>query len=228
MERRLPREYAGYQDHEAELRRMSAPELIAEIQDGPPARRLCALSVIDLSQVEPRIIEDWIRTLPDAEANELAGAIPVQRPHARCEEDVRWVEVARMGYEARRLPTFLVMLFSSMEALESRGCQEAIQEWERIGDWLGDVYDRIMATGDTVAREDISLFVFENYLSNAALFEAFCGMIVRHEQLARDVSINPAIYLAELDEAHQRLALEEAAANGGLPLEESWATLRGF
>src|SRR5690606_39289891 len=36
---------------------------------------------------------------PDAEANELAGAIPAQRPHASCADDLRWVEVARLGYE---------------------------------------------------------------------------------------------------------------------------------
>lgn len=228
MERRLPPEYAGWQEHEAELRRMSTVELVSEVQDGPPQRRLCALSVIDLAGVEPRIIEDWIRTLPDAEANELAGAIPVQRPHASCDEDVRWVEVARMGYEARRLPTFLVMLFSSLEALDARDCPQAAGEWERIGDWLGDVYDRIMADGQLDARDDISLFVFENYLSNPAMFEAFCGMIVRHEQLARDVSINPSLYLSELDEANQRMALQEAAANGGIPFDQSWSGLRGF
>ncbi len=207
---------------------MSTPELIAEIQDGAPARRLAALSVIDLAGVEMRYIEDWIRTLPDAEANELAGAIPVQRPHSSCAEDVRWVEVARLGYEARRLPTFLVMLFSSLEALDSRECPQGAGEWERIGDWLGDVYDRIMQSDDGDARDDISLFVFENYLANNAIFESFCGMIVRHEALALDVSANPSLYLAELDEAHQRLALEEAAANGGIPLDQSWATLRGF
>ena len=228
MERRLPAEYSGWQEHEAELRRMSTVELVSEVQDGPPQRRLCALSVIDLAGVEPRIIEDWIRTLPDAEANELAGAIPVQRPHASCDEDVRWVEVARMGYEARRLPTFLVMLFSSLEALDARDCPQSAGEWERIGDWLGDVYDRIMADGQLDARDDISLFVFENYLANPAIFEAFCGMIVRHEQLARDVSTNPSLYLAELDEANQVFALREAAANGGIPFEQSWSALRGF
>ncbi len=227
MDRRLPPQYAGYQEHEAQLRRMSTPELIAEIQDGAPARRLAALSVIDLAGVEMRYIEDWIRTLPDAEANELAGAIPVQRPHSSCAEDVRWVEVARLGYEARRLPTFLVMLFSSLEALDARECPQGAGEWERIGDWLGDVYDRIMRSDDDDARDDISLFVFENYLDNNAIFESFCGMIVRHEALALEVSANPSLYLAELDEAHQRLALEEAAANGGIPLDQSWATLRG-
>ena len=113
MERRLPAEYTGWQDHESAFRRMTTPELVHEIQDGSPERRLAALSVIDLSEVAPPTIEDWIRTLPDAEANELAGAIPAQRPHASCEEDVRWVDVARLGYEQRRLPTFLVMLFSS-------------------------------------------------------------------------------------------------------------------
>ncbi len=224
-QRRLPPEYTGWQDFEAPFRRMSTPELVQEIQDGSPERRLAALSVIDLAEVALPTIEDWIRTLPDAEANELAGAIPVQRPHANCAEDVRWVDVARMGYEQRRLPTFLVMLFSSMEALDARGCEEGAQEWERIGDWLGDIYDRVIAAGDDEARDDISLFVLENYLGQLPMFEAFCGMIVRHEHLAREVSMNPALFLSRLDESQQRLALEEAAANGGLPIEESWRTL---
>ena len=129
MKRRLPPEYDGWQDHESAFRRMTTPELVQEIQDGSPERRLAALSVIDLAGVAPPTIEDWIRTLPDAEANELAGAIPVQRAHAGCAEDVRWIGVARLGYEQRRLPTFLVMLFSSLEALDSRGCSEAPGEW---------------------------------------------------------------------------------------------------
>jgi hypothetical protein len=228
MERRLPEQYAGWQAHEPALRRMTTPELIAEIQDGPPERRLAALSVIDLAEVDLRIIEDWIRTLPDTEANELAGAIPAQRPHATCSEDLRWIEVARLGYEARRLPTFLIMLFSSLEALETRDCPEAAQEWERIGDWLGDVYDRLVSANDGDALEDISLFVFENYLGREAIFESFCGMIVRHEVLAQEVSANPSLYLADLGEARQRLALEEAAANGGLSFRDAWANLRGF
>jgi len=228
MERRLPEQYAGWQAHEPALRRMTTPELVAEIQDGPPDRRLAALSVIDLGEVDLPIIEDWIRTLADTEANELAGAIPAQRPHATCSEDSRWIEVARLGYEARRLPTFLVMLFSSLEALEARDCPETAQEWERIGDWLGDVYDRLVAANEGDALEDISLFVFENYLAREAIFEAFCGMIVRHEVLAREVSANPSLYLADLGEARQRLALEEASSNGGLNFREAWSNLRGF
>jgi hypothetical protein len=226
MERRLPAEYTGWQAHEAAFRRLSTPELVHEIQDGSPERRLAALSVIDLSGVEPSTIEDWIRTLPDAEANELAGAIPVQRPHSSCQEDARWVEVARLGFEHRRLPTFLVMLFSSLEALDSRNCSEAPGEWERVGDWLGDVYDRIVQSGDEDARADIGLFVFENYLRQPAIFEAFCGMIVRNEALAMEVSTNPALYLSQLDEAQQRLALEEAAANGGVSFHQAWEALQ--
>ncbi len=205
---------------------MTTPELVTEIQDGPPHRRLAALSVIDLTDVAPSTIEDWIRTLPDPEANELAGAIPAQRPHSSCAEDVRWVDVARLGYEARRLPTFLVMLFSSLEALDARECNEAPGEWERIGDWLGDVYDRIVAAGEDEARDDISLFVFENYLAQPAMFEAFCGMVVRHDSLARELTVNPAVYLSQLDDARQRFALEEAAANGGLPFDVAWKTLK--
>lgn len=226
MERRLPAEYTGWQAHESAFRRLSTPELVQEIQDGSPERRLAALSVIDLAGVAPSTIEDWIRTLPDAEANELAGAIPVQRPHSNCQEDARWVEVARLGFEHRRLPTFLVMLFSSLEALESRACPEAPGEWERVGDWLGDVYDRIVDRGEEEARGDIGLFVFENYLRQPAIFEAFTGMIVRHEALAMEVSANPALYLSQVDEAQQRLALEEAAANGGISFEQAWEALQ--
>ncbi|MBI2765337.1 MAG: hypothetical protein HYX53_05410 [Chloroflexi bacterium] len=227
MERRLPAQYTGWQEHEPALRRLSTPELVLEIQDGPPARRIAALSVIDLSDVEPQTIEDWIRTLPDPEANELAGAIPAQRPNAGCHEDLRWVEVARLGYERRRLPTFLVMLFSSLEALESRGCAEAPAAWERISDWLGDVYDRAAARDDEEALEDISLFVFENYLTRDAMFEAFCGLLVRHERLALLVSTNPSLLLGDLPEAKQRAALEEAGRSGGLPFRDSWEALNG-
>ncbi|MCC6381551.1 MAG: hypothetical protein IT304_03535, partial [Dehalococcoidia bacterium] len=186
-ERRLPLQYDGWQAHEAELRRMTTPELVAEIQDGPPDRRLAALAVIDLSEVAQETIEDWIRTLPDAEANELAGAIPAQRPHAGCREDLRWVAVGRLGFERRRLPTFLVMLFSSLEAMEARGCPETPAVWEETADWLGAVYDQFAEAGARDALEDISLFVLESYLDRDAVFEAFCGMLARHEELARQV-----------------------------------------
>lgn len=207
---------------------MTTAELVAEIQDGPPPRRLAALSVIDPTAVDQQVLEDWIRTLPDAEANELAGAIAARQPNASCAEEVRWIEVAQIGYEARHLPTFLVLLFSSLEGLEARGCLEAAQEWERIGDWLGEAYDRIADAGDDDALDDIGLFVLENYLRRAPVFEAFCGMIVRHEHLARQVSANPQVYLADLDEPQQLLALEEAAANGGVSFREAWSNLHGL
>lgn len=227
MERRLPSEYDGWQQHEPAFRRLSTHELVSEIQDGSPDRRLAALSVIDLSEVPPATVQDWIRTLPDAEANELAGAIPAQRVHGSCRDDFRWVEVARLGYEARRLPTFLVMLFSSLEALESRGCPETAGTWESVSDWLGEVYDQLQKARDEEALSDISLFVFENYLDRDALFEAFCGMVVRHEELALRVSSNPSLLLPDLPPDRQRLVLEECAANGGRPLTESWAALHG-
>jgi hypothetical protein len=226
MDRRLPPEYEDWQSHELAFRRMTTPELVVEIQDGPPARRLAALSVIDLTEVAPDTIADWIRALPDAEANELAGAIPAQRPRASCGEDLRWVEVARLGYERRRLPTFLVMLFSSLEAMEARGCPETQLAWQNIGDWLGEVYDRLAKAGDEDAMGDISLFVFENYLDRSAIFESFCGLICRHEDLAREVSSNPSIFLACLSEEEQRMALLEAESAGGLPFSHSWAALR--
>ena len=207
---------------------MTTPELIAEVQDGPPDRRLAALSVIDLSEVDQTQIEDWIRVLPDPEVNELAGAIPAQRVHSGCNDDLRWVEVARLGYERRHLPTFLVMLFSSLDALEARACPGSPKAWSEVGDWLGEVYDQLSGTRDQESLDDISLFVFENYLDREAIYDAFCGAVVRHEDLAKKVSANPSLLLAELPEQKQRHALKEAETGGGLPLEESWAALYGY
>src|SRR5688572_30364498 len=154
VERRLPFQYQGWQSHEPVLRRMSTPELIAEVQDGPPDRRLAALSVIDLSEVDQSQIEDWIRVLPDPEVNELAGAIPAQRMHSSCDDDLRWVEVARLGYDRRHLPTFLVMLFSSLEALEMRVCPGGPKAWGEVGHWLGEVYDQLSGSSDQQSLDD--------------------------------------------------------------------------
>ena len=228
VERRLPKHYEGYQQYEAPFRRLSAAELVAEIQDGPPERRLAALSVIDLREVEMSQIEDWIRVLPDAEVNELAGAIPSQRPHSTCADEVRWAEVARMGYGKRRLPTFLVMLFSSLEALESRECPGSQGAWDGVGEWLGTVYDDLVRAGDHASIDDISLFVFENYLDRPAIFDAFCAAVARHEELAKRVSANPSLLLAELPPDSQRFALQQAESAGGLAFEESWAALHGL
>lgn len=227
MERRLPTQYEGWQAHEARMRRMTTPELVAEIQDGSPDRRLAALSVINLASVDPAVVRDWVRTLPDAEANELAGAIPVLSPDGSCDEDARWCALAREGYETRRLPTFLVVLMASLEAMEARGCAAAAAEWERTADWLGDMFDRLSSEGDDDTLNDILLFVFENYLDRDAMFECFCGAIVRHEWFAAEVSANPSVYLAGLPADRQRRALLEAAQAGGLPFEVSWPNLRG-
>lgn len=207
---------------------MTTPELVNEVQDGSPERRLAALSVIDLTEVAPTTIEDWIRTLPDAEANELAGAIPAQRPHATCSDDLRWVEVARLGYEQRRLPTFLVMLFSSLEAMEARQCEQAEHAWERIGDWLGDVYDMLSSVGDEEALDDISLFVFENYLGRQPVFLTFCDLLSRNQRLALQVSTNPGLLLSDLPSDRQRDALIEAERGGGLSFRQSWEALSRF
>ncbi len=227
MERRLPAQYTGWDAHERAFRHLSTSELVIEIQDGPPERRLAALSVIDLGEVPPMTIEDWVRTLPDTEANELAGAIPAQRPHSSCNEDLRWARVAQLGYAQRRLPTFLVMLFSSLEALETRNCPEAAAVWENVADWLGEVYDRLEAADDVEALEDLSLFVFENYLDRGAIFEAFCGLLASHRTLALKVSTNAWIYLGGLAEPLQRAALEEAERGGGIPWREAWRALQG-
>ena len=197
-----------------------------EIQDGSPDRRLAALSVIDLADVAQSTIEDWVRTLPDAEANELAGAIPAQRHHADCSEEMRWMRVARLGYEHRRLPTFLVMLMSSLEAVESKGCPEAAQAWTETAGWLGATYDRLVANTADDCIDDLSLFVFECYLDREPLFQEFCQLIRRHGALAWDVSANPSLLLGALPESRQRAALIEAERGGGLPFAESWAALR--
>lgn len=227
MTRRLPAQYEGWEGHERAFRRLQTAELVREVQDGPPDRRLAALSVIDLADVPLATIEDWIGNLPDPEANELAGAIPAQRPHASCKEDLHWVDIAALGYAKRRLPTFLVMLFSSLESVEARGCAESATAWERTADWLGSIYDLLDDEDDLEAIEDISLFVFENYLDRAAVFEAFCALLAKHRPLALAVSANPLKFLGDLDEPHQRVALEEAARGGGLPFWDSWSALQG-
>ncbi|HEY5475888.1 MAG TPA: hypothetical protein VIK11_04145 [Tepidiformaceae bacterium] len=227
MTRRIPPEYRGWEGLQPGFRRLTTTELIAEVQDGAPLRRLAALSVINLHEVPQTTIEDWIRTLPDTEANELAGAIPVQRGDASCHEGSRWVDVALLGYEQRRLPTFLVMLFSTLEVLEARRCPEAAGAWERVADWLGVAYDRLVAAEDHQALADVSLFVFENYLDRDAVFEAFCGLIARHLALAMTVSLDPRHLLRELPEAQQRFALREAELAGGLPFNVSWPGLQG-
>ena len=191
-ERNLPPQYAGWEALEREARRMSTADLVHEIEDGAPERRLAALSAIDLSSVDRGTIEDWIRTLPDAEVNELAGAIPALRHAASCRELIKWAGVARFGYDRRRTPTFLVMLFSCLEGLEARNCAEAPTAWERAADWLAGVSDALAAAGDHGAFEDLSLFVFEIYLDRVPIFEAFCATVARHQQFALKVSANPA------------------------------------
>ncbi|MBE7517744.1 MAG: hypothetical protein HS107_00685 [Thermoflexaceae bacterium] len=228
MDRRLPAEYDGWQVFEAGFRRMTTPELVQEIQDGSPERRLAALSVIDLAEVAPETLEDWVRHLPAAEAHELAGAIPAQRPGSSCDEDRRWVDLARLGYEERRLPTFLVMLMSSAEALETKRCDGAASTWMSVGMWLETVYTLISDEGDSEALADISLFVFENYLGRLPIFEAFCELLRTQAALAVEVSSNPYALLADLSPEWQREALRAAEEGGGIPAEEAWAVLQGL
>lgn len=225
VERNLPPEYAGWQKHESELRRLSTPELVEEIQDGAPDRRLAAISVIDLDNVSRDTIEDWIRTLPEPEANELAGAIPAQRIHATTEDDLRWVQVSQLGFERRRLPTFLVMLFSSLEAIEARDPASAAQTWQDVAEWVAATHRQLVAEGDREAIGDLSLFVFENYLDREPLFEAFAALLREDEELARNVSANPAVFLLGLPLAQQKTALEAAQQGGGLEFDTAWRAL---
>lgn len=226
MERKLPAQYQGWQEHAPALRRLSTAELISEVQDGPPDRRLAALSVIDLGEVPQAQIEDWIRVLPDAEVNQLAAAIPAGR--RSCDDDVRWLDLARLAFDRRRLPTFLVILFSTLESMEQRQCPNASNEWERTGEWLGGVYDRLAEAHDEQALDDLSLFVFENHLDRDQVFESFCAAIRRHPDLARQVSANPSFLLSSLPEAKQRQALLDAEVGGGLPFDQSWAALKTY
>ncbi len=225
MDRLLPPEYEGWERHESELRRMTTAELIQEIQDGPPDRRLAALAVIDLAEVPLPLIEDWLRILPDPEVNELAGAIPVQRPHASAQEEAKWVEVARQGYERRRLATFLVMLGSALEGLEAKDADLAAETWNVIAGWLENLYDRLALAGDVESLADIELFLFENYLDRRPLLEVFVRLVERHERLALRVSTDPAVYLANVSEQGRRRVLEAAERGGGLEFAESWAIL---
>ena len=228
VERRLPPQYTGWEGQRAALRRKRTAELILDVQDGPPERRLAALSVIDLGEVPVATIEDWIATLPETEANELAGAIPVRRAYSTCTDEVRWARVARAGFARRRLPTFLVMLFHALEALEARGCAESPIAWEETGDWLGETYAGLSAKGDHVALEDITLFVFENYLDRDAIFETFCSLAANDRALALKVSANPTLFLGSLERARQQVALQEAERGGGLPAREAWKRLQGL
>ncbi|MCS7294530.1 MAG: hypothetical protein NZ761_03945 [Dehalococcoidia bacterium] len=225
MDRLVPPEYAGWQRHEPELRRMTTAQLIDEIQDGPPDRRLAALAVIDLAEVPLPVIEDWIRILPEAEVNELAGAIPVQRPNTSAEEEAKWVEVARLGYERRRVATFLVMLGSALEGLEAKDAALAAETWNIIAGWVENVYDRLALAGDLEALADIELFLFENYLDRRPLLDVFAQLVERHERLALRVSTDPAAYLANVPEEGRRRVLEAAERGGGLDFAESWSIL---
>ncbi len=225
VSRNLPPEYDGWEELEPEMRRLSVPELVVEIQDGSPERRLAAMAVIDLADVAEETIRDWVRALPAAEANELAGAIPAQRAHALVEDDLRWVALARFGYERRKLPTFLVMLTASLESVEAKDEQAASDAWHETGAWLLRLYRSLRKTHDSESMQDISLFLFESHLSREPLFEAFRQLVEEDRVLARAISSNPGIMLIDLAPEMQRRALEAAERAGGLPLAQSWKLL---
>lgn len=225
MARILPPEYRGWDAHEQALRRLSTPELIEEVLDGPPDRRLAAISVIDLGDVPRSTIEDWIRTLPDPEANELAGAIPAQRIHASIDDDRRWADLSRLGYECRRLPTFLVMLLASAEAIEAKDAAAGEALWDDLAPWVAGLYRDFTAAADNDAREDLLLFVFENYLDRAPLFQAFIALLTEDSELALRVSANPAVFIVGLPLKEQRECLEAAERGGGLDFNVAWQAL---
>ncbi len=225
VERKLPPEYAGWDRHKQELRERSTRELIEEVQDGPPDRRLAAISVIDLASVPEEVLTDWVRTLPDPEANELAGAIPAQRPHASVEADMHWIKMSRFGYEKRRLPTFLVTLLQSVEAVEAKAPASAGSIWSDLGPWAADGYRRFVSEGDDVAIEDLLLFVFENHLDRQPMFDAFVSLVREHEDLATRIAANPALYLAGLSLESQKKCLEAAGESGAIGFDEAWRAL---
>lgn len=204
---------------------MTTPELIEEILDGPPDRRVAAISVIDLGEVPQDMVEDWIRTLPDTEAHELAGAIPAQRYHATVEDDLRWVRTALLGYERRQLATFLVMLFSSVEAIESKDPAASATLWTELAPWVAAQYRAGSAANNEDIAEDLGLFVFENYLDRPALLTAFIELVREDRELAMRVSANPAVYLTGIPLDRQRETLLAAEEAGGLAMEVSWRAL---
>ena len=204
---------------------MTTPELIEEILDGPPDRRVAAISVIDLDEVPQPMVEDWIRTLPNTEAHELAGAIPAQRYHATTEEDLRWVRTARLGYERRRLATFLVMLFSSVEAIESKDPVASATLWTELAPWVAAQYRAGAAANDEDLKEDLGLFVLENYLDRPAMLTAFIELVGTDPDLALRVSANPGLYLTGVPLDRQRETLMAAEAGGGLPMDKAWRAL---
>ena len=183
------------------------------------------MSVVDLADVSTETIRDWVRALPEPEANELAGAIPVQRPAATAAEELRWVDVARFGYERRRLPTFLVMLFSALEALESKDAEIADEAWNITGNWLRDTYAALAREGDEESIDDLMLFVFENYLDREPVLSALEQISEQHSDLALRLSTNPSMLLGGLSPEQQRRALAAAERGGGLTLQESWKLL---
>jgi hypothetical protein len=220
-------EYDGWKAERVAMRDFSTEALAREVLDGPPARRMAALSLVHVTELSQELLEDWVRTLPVPEANELLGAITARQENSGCRDALRWAAAGRLGYERRRLPTFLVMLFGSLEALDASDCAEAAGAWEETADWLGRVYGKFDPRTDQQDIDDLSLFVFENYLDRAPMFEAFCGMVSRHAELAISLSNDPATILSPLPEAQQRLALMEAESAGGLPFRESWRRLKG-
>ena len=59
MGRTLPSIYDGWQAERAELRLLPTAALVREVQDGPPARRMAALSVIHVTELPQELLEDW-------------------------------------------------------------------------------------------------------------------------------------------------------------------------
>lgn len=223
--RPLPPEYAGWEALARTLRGQPISALIVAIGGPEPAERLAALTVIDIAGVLPGTLLDWIRTLPDSEANQIAGAVQAAIAGADCREALRWAGFARIGYEQRGLATFLVPLFAALEALEDEGCEERAAAWEGAAGWLCEHGLTLLAREDRAGFDDLSLFAFERYLDRPALFTAFKAMLPTRRELALRVSANPGLYLAGLPERAQREMLEAAEGAGGLPLREAWKLL---
>lgn len=217
----LPREYAGWQELEPVFRRLRTPELIEEIQDGGPERRLAALAVIDLADVPLEVVAEWIRALPDVEANELAAAMPVGRLIGSCDEDTCWALLTRAAYDLRRLPAFLAAHFVALEMLEGRRCREAALRWQETAAWLELITAEAIRRADMETLADLTCLAFEPHVSRPPFFAAMERLLRRHRLLALHVSRNPRNLLQGLSPDRRTLLLRAAEAGGGLPAAEA-------
>ncbi|MFN0094038.1 MAG: hypothetical protein ACKVVT_04585 [Dehalococcoidia bacterium] len=227
MPRPFPPAYANWERLVPAMRSLAPADLASEVTSSDPARRMAALAVVDIATTSPGALLEWVRTLPDVEANTIAGAIQVQVEASDCRELLRWAGIARVGYEQRGLATYLVLLFAALEALDRAACHDADDVWAQTAGWVCDRALGMLERGEREAFDDLSLFVFENHLDRAPLFAAFKALLAKRRELALRVSANPGLYLSGLPDTSQREMLDAAEKAGGIPLTEAWKLLHG-